>query len=153
VALGLAMLADGIVNGQVTVLHGQVRTGFQPLSVILGLVAFPLVLLVWQWIRARYEPRRLEALGPTSTAINMVILFALLLTPLYAPRIAFSSGAALMFYGASMLLAAVRGYRGCEVLAFSNWLLRRDDQVGCIVLGPVDGVESGLSRTRRQTPR
>jgi hypothetical protein len=29
-----------------------------------------------------------------------------------------------------MLLAAARGYAGCEVLAVSNWLLHRDDQVG-----------------------
>jgi hypothetical protein len=27
-------------------------------------------------------------------------------------------------------LLAARGYAGCEVLAVSNWLLRRNDQVG-----------------------
>jgi len=46
-----------------------------------------------------------------------------------------------VFYGTSMLLAAARGYAGCEVLAVSNWLLRRDDQIGCVVFGPVDGAE------------
>jgi hypothetical protein len=40
-----------------------------------------------------------------------------------------------------MLLAAARGYGGCEVLAVSNWLLRRDDQVGCLVLSPLDRLE------------
>jgi hypothetical protein len=45
-----------------------------------------------------------------------------------------------------MLLAALRGYAGCEVLAISNWLLRRDDQVGCLVLSPIDELE----RRRRQ---
>jgi len=45
-----------------------------------------------------------------------------------------------------MLLAAVRGYAGCELLAVSNWLLRRDDQVGCVVYGPVDFAESRLRR-------
>jgi len=40
-----------------------------------------------------------------------------------------------------MLLAAVRGYAGCEVLATSNWLLNRDDQIGCLVLSPVDELE------------
>ncbi len=58
-----------------------------------------------------------------------------------APRLQATSDAALIFYGASMLLAAVRGYAGCEVLAVSNWLLRRDDQVGCVVFAPVDLVE------------
>jgi hypothetical protein len=40
-----------------------------------------------------------------------------------------------------MLLAAARGYAGCEVLAISNWLLRRDDQVGCMRFAPIDHVE------------
>lgn len=49
-----------------------------------------------------------------------------------------------------MLLAAVRGYAGCEVLAVSNWLLRRDDQVGCAPFGPIDAVEA--HHTVRQIP-
>jgi hypothetical protein len=47
-----------------------------------------------------------------------------------------------------MLLAAVRGYRGCELLAVSNWLLRRDDQIGCVVFSPVDHMEGRLRRGR-----
>jgi len=43
-----------------------------------------------------------------------------------------------------MLLAALRGYGGCEVLAISNWVLGRDDQVGCFVLSPVDHMEHRL---------
>ena len=53
------------------------------------------------------------------------------------------------FYGASMLLAAVRGYAGFEVLAVSNWRLGRDDQVGCVVFLPVDAVETRLSGAAR----
>jgi hypothetical protein len=48
---------------------------------------------------------------------------------------------ALLFYGASMWLAALRGYAGCEVLAVSNWLLGRDDQVGCALFWPIDQLE------------
>ncbi len=40
-----------------------------------------------------------------------------------------------------MLLAAARGYAGCEVLAVSNWLLRSDDQVDCVMFWPVDETE------------
>jgi hypothetical protein len=40
-----------------------------------------------------------------------------------------------------MLLAAVRGDAGCEVLAVSNWLLRRDDQIGCLLFWPIDHAE------------
>ena len=76
----------------------------------------------------------------------MAVFFALFLTPWYLPRLSFTSDAASIFYGASMLLAALRGYGGCEVLAMSNWVLRRDDQVGCLVLGPVDLAERRLSQ-------
>ena len=146
VVLGLLLLTYGVLGGKLTVLNGQVRTGFSPLSVALGLVALPAVLLGWQWLRGRRTATRFQATGPLATALNMLILFALVLTPLYAPPLSFTSAAALVFYGASLLLAAVRGYGGCEVLAVSNWLLRRDDQVGCMVLSPIDHLERGLGR-------
>ena len=41
-----------------------------------------------------------------------------------------------------LLLAAARGYAGCESLAITNWLLRRDDQVGCVVFSPLDAIEA-----------
>lgn len=49
---------------------------------------------------------------------------------------------ALVFYGAALLLAAARGYAGCELLAFSNAVLRRDDEIGCPVFSPVDAMEA-----------
>ncbi len=45
---------------------------------------FPAGVLAWQWLRARIAPTRLEATGPGSTALNMLVLAALLLTPWYA---------------------------------------------------------------------
>lgn len=114
--------------------RGQVRTGFEPGGVLLGLVGFPAILLAWQWLRARRDPSRFQETGPLGTAINMVVFLALFLTPWYFRPLSFTSDAALVFYGASMWLAAIRDYGGCEVLAISNWLLRRDDQVGCFVL-------------------
>ncbi|HVC75480.1 MAG TPA: hypothetical protein VND96_03075 [Candidatus Micrarchaeaceae archaeon] len=141
IALGLAFLLIGIAGGRVSVIHGQVGIGFEPLSVAVGLVGFPAVVLAWQWLRARAVPTRLQATGPGATALNMLVLAALLLTPRYAPPLSFTSVAALVFYGASMLLAALRGYSGCEVTAISNWILGRDDQVGCLVLSPVDDLE------------
>lgn len=141
IVLGLAFLLLGVTGGRISVMHGQVGIGFEPLSVAAGLIGFPAVVLVWQWLRARVAPTRLEATGPGSTAINMLVLVALLLTPWYAPPLSFTSISALVFYGVSMLLAALRGYSGCEVTAISNWMLGRDDQVGCLVLSPVDELE------------
>ena len=84
VVLGLAFLALGVTGGRVSVMHGQVGIGFEPLSVAVGLVGFPAGVLAWQWLRARIAPTRLEATGPGSTALNMLVLAALLLTPWYA---------------------------------------------------------------------
>ena len=73
--------------------------------------------------------------------LNVVLFVTLYAMPGSLPVLWATSDAALVFYGASMLLAAARGYAGCEVLAFSNWLLRRDDQVGCLLFAPVDYLE------------
>ena len=73
--------------------------------------------------------------------LNLAVFLALYLTFWYAPALRVTSDAALIYYGASMLVAARRGYAGCEVLAVSNWLLRRDDEVGCAVFFVVDQLE------------
>jgi len=130
-----------------SVLQGQLLDGpFRPASWALGLVGLPAVLLGWQWWHARGGRPRFAATGPVSHALNLAVFLALYLTPWYAPPLRFTSDAALLFYGTSMLLAALRGYAGCEVLALSNWLLRRDDQVGCMVFSPIDQLERHLHR-------
>ncbi len=117
-----------------SVAQGHLTRGFHPSAWALGLLGFPAVVLALQWLRARRTPAPLEATGPVGHALNLAVFLALyLLEP--------TSDAALIFYGASMLVAAVRGYAGCEVLAVPNWLLRRDDQVGCAVFWPLDRVE------------
>jgi len=114
--------------------------------VLLGALGFPALLLAWQWMRARQNPMRYEATGWVGTGLNMAVFLGLALTPWYARAFSFTSDAALIFYGASMLLAAIRGYGGCEVLAISNWVLGRNDQVGCFVFGPVDYLEQRQKR-------
>jgi hypothetical protein len=47
-----------------------------------------------------------------------------------------------VFLGASMPLAAVRGYGGCEVLAFPNAITGRSDRVGCMLFTPIDRAEA-----------
>src|SRR5260370_8228588 len=81
VVLGLAFLALGVTGGRVSVMHGQVGIGFEPLSVAVGLVGFPAVVLARQFLRARVAPTPLEAPGPGPTALTMLVLPPLLLTP------------------------------------------------------------------------
>jgi hypothetical protein len=49
---------------------------------------------------------------------------------------------ALLFYGVSIFLAVAKGYAGCEILAVSNLIRRRDDQLACAVFSPIDAMES-----------
>jgi len=141
VILGLILLSFGVLGGQVIVINGQLRSHIELQSFILGVVAFPVLLLGLQWLRIRVAPARLQATGPVSTVLNYLVMIALMSTPLYAPQLSFIGYATFVFYGASLWTAALRGYAGCEVLAISNWILGRDDQVGCLVLGTVDYAE------------
>ena len=112
--------------------------GVQWHEAVLGLVGFPAAMLALQFARLQHTTEQLQAtnglwfwLG-TAAAI---VLFS----------VDFTRDSAALFFGSSLLLAAARGYAGCESLAISNWLLRRDDQVGCVVFSPVDAVEARVT--------
>ena len=149
VVLGSLLVLFGVLDGQVIVINGQLRSHFELLPFVLGVIVFPAVLLGLQWLRIRFAPAPLQATGPVATVLNILVFLALVSTPLYLPQLSFLGFAAFVFYGASMLVAALRGYAGCEVLAASNWILGRDDQVGCLVLSPIDGAERQLRHGRQ----
>jgi hypothetical protein len=70
------------------------------------------------------------------------VIVALLANP-------YTGGAAALFYAATLLVAAGRGQPGCEVTVLPNWLLRRDDQVGCPLFAPLDAAEARRRPRRR----
>jgi hypothetical protein len=107
-------------------------------DIALGLVGIPTVMLLGQMVRLRFTRTPLRATGPAGHLLNCVLVAALLVPSATRPG-------TLVWLGVSMVLAAWRGYAGCESLAISNWLLRRDDQVGCLVFWPIDEVEARAS--------
>ena len=106
----------------------------------LGFLAFPLAtiagVLLWKTLAGTTTPIR--ATGHLGLCATTGVLFALFSLPI-------TRDAAALFLGGTLLLAATRGYAGCEVTAVSNWLLRRDDQVGCAVFSPIDAAEAHFS--------
>lgn len=102
---------------------------------LVGLVAMPVVAVAVLAWRAHHRPERLEATSPAAHCLNMVLFLPLFFIPATA-------GGAFLFYGASMLVAAFRRTGGCEVTAIANFVLDRDDQVGCVLFGPVDAAEA-----------
>lgn len=106
-------------------------------QIVLGGLALPAAVIAMQLVRLMFTKRQLSETGGLASVINCVALVVLVMIP--ATR-----DVTLVFLGVSLLVAAARGYGGCETLAVSNWLLRRDDQVGCLVFSPLDRMESRL---------
>jgi hypothetical protein len=52
-----------------------------------------------------------------------------------------------VWLGSGMLLAAARGYGGCEVLAIPNLLTGRRDRIGCLLYTPIDRLERAHKRS------
>jgi hypothetical protein len=129
-----------------SVLIGHLRGPFTLLPWVLGLIVLPIVATVWhRWYVGRGE-RRLNATGPIGHLSHVLLFCGMLIAPDYVPALWFAPDTAFLFYGSAMLIAAVRGQSDCEVLALSNWLLRRDDRIGCIVFAPVDHIDRGIRR-------
>lgn len=104
-------------------------------DVLLGFVAFPLAVSAFVVLRG-HAAEPVHLMGWAGHCLNCSI---------GAVAFLFLPDAALLFYGTSMLVAAVRGYAGCELFAISNWLFRRNDQIACTCFYPVDRAEA---RTR-----
>ena len=140
--IGLAGTTGRIILGGAmvgSVVWGHARSGPDLWAWLIGLFAMPALTIIWQRWRAGRDPERLVWLsGPIGHPATVAAFLALYLTPWYAPAVSVLSDAALTFYGTTTLVAAGRGYAGCEVLAISNWFLGRDDQVGCLLFEPVD---------------
>jgi hypothetical protein len=143
VAGGLLAIAAPLALGEI----GLWELGAALLA--LPLIATAAAVLVAAWYR-RFAPDSLarkpaicSGPGCTLTVIVVAIAFALSsLTPV-------SMAAFWLWIGASLLLAAARGYGGCELLAFPNALTGRREQIGCIIYTPIDAAEAGRARARR----
>jgi|SRR5215469_8097609 len=136
IVLGLFLLGFGALGGRV-ILH-DLRLDVAAL--VAGLVVYPLIFFIALWLRSLRNPEALMAIGPTETALNWVLIVVLMGTASIKP-ISYIGFGVMVFYGATMLLAAALGYAGCEVSAVSNFVLRRRDQVGCPVLSPIDALD------------
>jgi len=64
--------------------------------------------------------------------------------------VSFTQEAAFLFYGASMPLSTAGGYAGRELRAVPNRLLRREDEIGCAVVAPVDALDRPATGSPRK---
>jgi hypothetical protein len=106
-----------------------------------GLAVLPGLTIALGVIARRHGAGAIRFTGPGGYALNCAAIVTLLSNP-------YTAGAAALFYATTLLIAAWRGQAGCEVTVVSNWILRRDDQVGCPVFAPVDALEAEYRRRR-----
>ncbi len=136
----LARLAVGVAF-LVAAFLAVLGDGVSWLEGLAGFVAFPAAILVLHAGLARVIGRQFAATGGFGFLANLALGVALFSVDATREFTA-------LFLGASLLLSAARGYAGCELLAVSNFLLRRQDQVGCVLFSPLDEIETRASDAR-----
>lgn len=130
--------AARVVVGAAALVWAAVE-GITWVDAALGVVVLPGAVAIALRLRGSgAPPLRLD--GPVAHGANVGVAVLLFwLVPV----------AAMLFYGASMLLAAYRGFAACEVFAAANWLWGRDDRLGCPLFTPVDAYEAARAERGR----
>ena len=103
---------------------------------VLGAVVFPLAMVVIVLVARRLVDGPIRFMDSRGLVLNCALLVVLFTLP-------YTRGAAALFYGVSLLIAAGLALPGCEATIVPNLLLGRDDQIGCPVFSPVDAAERG----------
>jgi hypothetical protein len=117
------------------------RWGLEWYDVAVGLAVLPAAVLAFGLVARRYESGPIRFTGAAGTTANCLVIVALVVNP-------YTAGGAALFYGVTLIVAALRAQPGCEATVLSNWILGRDDQVGCPVFSPIDQAEAHLAQRK-----
>ena len=149
--------ASRTVGGLIAITAPIALSGIGLWDVAAALIALPLITLALSaLVTAGYERYAPESLarrhsicsGPACVLVGAVVAVAIglsIVTPV-------SEVAIWSFFGASMLIAALRGYAGCEVLAIPNTITGRRDRIGCVLYTPIDVAEARSKAGRPGRP-
>lgn len=139
--------ASRVVVGLIAIAVPIVLSGIGWWDVGAALLALPVITMAASaLVTAGYERFAPESLGrrhsicsgPGCVLVGALVAIAIALaitTPV-------SEVAIWSFFGVSMIVAALRGYAGCEVLAIPNAITGRRDQIGCVLYTPIDAAEA-----------
>ena len=135
-----------VIGGAITVLgitvHGIGWWDLVAALTVLPMLAIGVAALVNTGLKRSAPTALARARSPWSgpqIAASVVVIAAVLAVGTVLTFVSPVNGVALyVFFGLSMLLAALRGYDGCEVLALPNLILRRQDALWCPLYTPID---------------
>jgi len=100
------------------------------------------------WFSSDRPPRRRDGrsgLEPwVRSSLVLVIVIAVDVVATYVTPLD-GAGALFIFFGVSLLVAAVRGDAGCESVAIPNAFVGRRDATGCLLYAALDAVEARRS--------
>jgi hypothetical protein len=123
------------------------RWGLEWYDAAVGLGVLPAAMIAFGLGARRYASGPVRFTGSAGTTANCLVIIALAVNP-------YTAGGAALFYGATLIAGAWRAQPGCEAAVLSNWILGRDDQVGCPVFSPIDEAETRLhARRSAREPR
>ena len=152
-----------VMVGTVAVALPIALAGFSWIEAGIALVALPLIASVaaplitpaYRHIHPTTLRSQHAACSPVTCTLIVVIVVAN--AAIVAPTAANGNVTIWVWLGASMLLAGARGYGGCEILALSNLVTGRRDQIGCMLYTPIDAAEAkrrlGAGGATRHSPR
>jgi hypothetical protein len=138
IVVGLTLLLVAVADEP-----GDVIRPLELYEWVLGLVVFPAMMVSVGLVARRSHGRPLRFTGPGGITINLVAIIVLFAIP-------YTAGAAALFYGTSLLVAAWRGAAHCEATVLSNLLLQRDDEIGCPTMTPIDAMEARAAKSRER---
>lgn len=135
--VGVALLAPGLLDGPNWWDAAAAAAAYPLLASMTAAALTRLTRL--RLVQSSVTGRWSAAEAGASLAVGVIVLLMgtalTFLSPVDAPSL-------LLFFGGSMLLAALLGYAGCEVLALPNLLLGRRDALWCLLFSPVDSREA-----------
>jgi hypothetical protein len=112
--------------------------GLEWYDAVVGLAVLPVAVIAFGLGARWYASGFMRFTDSAGTTANCIVIAALAVNP-------YTAGGAALFYGATLFIAALRAQPGCEATVLSNWILGRDDQVGCPLFSPIDHAEARVA--------
>jgi hypothetical protein len=146
-----------VLGGTTAIVLPVTLAGLTTIEALIALLVLPVVagaagIAVDAGFR-RYAPRALTCHAACSApGWTLIALVVAANDAIVAPTTANGNVTIWVWLGTSMLIAAARGYSGCEVLAWANILTGRREGVGCLLYTPIDRLEA-RHRTMATTGR